>query len=313
MNAESLIQDIRQSKLRLAQAISVVENEEESSFALLDQIFPHTGKARLIGITGSPGVGKSSLVNKLVLQARKDQPARKIAVVAVDPSSPFTGGAILGDRIRMRELSGDDGLFIRSMASRGMVGGLSRTTRRVCQVLDAAGYEWIIIETVGAGQAEVEIARLAQTTIVVEAPGLGDEIQTFKAGILEIADILALNKSDLPGAEQTFRALRAMLVFAEPDAAWKVPIIRTNSVEGEGIIALLEAIDAHHAYLQGSGVLERKERLQIEQDLKQWISHRLEQKIQAQVPSRLIATMVEDIQKRRITPFAAVEELMKRL
>ncbi len=201
-------------RLALARLLTQVENDTPDGRMALDALFAHTGRATLVGITGAPGTGKSSLVNALARCIRHPADGslpRKVGIVAVDPSSPFTGGALLGDRVRMRDLAGDPGVFIRSMASRGALGGLARTTAEVVQVLDAAGFDLILIETVGVGQDEVEIARLAHTTLVVEAPGLGDDIQAIKAGILEIADILVVNKADQPGAENTERALRAML------------------------------------------------------------------------------------------------------
>ena len=206
-------------RLALARLLSQIENDHPSGRVALGELFPHTGQARLVGVTGAPGTGKSSLVNRLAHHYRHPPPGspkRKVAIVAVDPSSPFTGGAILGDRVRMRDLSGDPGVFIRSMAARGTLGGLAPTTASMVQVFDAAGFEIIMIETVGAGQAEVDIARLAHTTLVVEAPGLGDDIQAIKAGILEIADILVVNKADRPGVENTERALRSMLDLAHP-------------------------------------------------------------------------------------------------
>lgn len=203
------------NRLALSRLLTQVENDSPQGRDALAELFPHTGKAHLIGVTGAPGTGKSSLVNQLTLHYRKEK-SKKVAIIAVDPSSPFTGGAVLGDRVRMRDLSGDDGVFIRSMASRGSVGGLAQKTAAFVQVFDAAGYEIIIIETVGAGQSEVDIARLAHTTIVVEAPGLGDDIQAIKAGILEIADVLVVNKADRPGVENTERALRSTLELAHP-------------------------------------------------------------------------------------------------
>ena len=211
-----LIQSILEgNRLALSRLLTQVENDSSEGRDALAELFPHTGRAHLIGVTGAPGTGKSSLVNQLTLHYRKEKDKR-IAIIAVDPSSPFTGGAVLGDRVRMRDLSGDDGVFIRSMATRGSVGGLAQKTAAFVQVFDAAGYEIIIIETVGAGQSEVDIARLAHTTVVVEAPGLGDDIQAIKAGILEIADVLVVNKADRPGVENTERALRSTLELAHP-------------------------------------------------------------------------------------------------
>ena len=203
-------------RLALARLLTQVENSTPQGRQALEALFAHTGRAHLIGVTGPPGTGKSSLVNQLALYLRHSEVPRRVAIVAVDPSSPFTGGAILGDRVRMRDLSGDPGVFIRSMASRGSLGGLAHATSSVVHALDAAGYEVILIETVGAGQAEVDIARLAHTVLVVEAPGLGDDIQAIKAGILEIADILVVNKADQPGVEATERALLSMLQLAHP-------------------------------------------------------------------------------------------------
>ncbi len=200
------------NRLALARLLSHVENNTPEGRAALREIFQRTGRAQLVGITGAPGTGKSSLVNRLALQLRAE--ASRVAIVAVDPTSPFTGGAVLGDRVRMKDLSGDPDIFIRSMASRGALGGLARATAGFAKVFDAAGYDMVLIETVGAGQAEVEIARLAHTTVVVEAPGLGDDIQAIKAGILEVADLLVVNKADRPGVESTEKALRSMLELA---------------------------------------------------------------------------------------------------
>ena len=213
-------------RLALSRTLTQVENDTPEGRAALDILFAHTGRAHLVGITGAPGTGKSSLVNQLARHYRQPpagESPRRVAVVAVDPSSPFTGGAILGDRIRMRDLAGDPGVFIRSMASRGSLGGIASATAGVVQVFDAAGFDIILIETVGVGQAEVDIARLAHTTLVVEAPGLGDDIQAIKAGILEIADVLVVNKADHPGVESTERALRGMLELAHPLAHLRPP------------------------------------------------------------------------------------------
>src|SRR5512136_281005 len=209
------------SRLALARTLTAVENSSPEGRAAISTLFPHTGRAHLVGITGASGTGKSSLVNQLARYYRQPsvgERPRQVAIVAVDPTSPFTGGAILGDRIRMRDLAGDPGVFIRSMATRGSLGGIASATSAVVQVLDAAGYDLVLIETVGAGQSEVDIVRLAHTTVVVEAPGLGDDIQAIKAGIMEIADILVVNKADLPGVENTERALRSSLSLSHPPA-----------------------------------------------------------------------------------------------
>src|SRR5665648_386663 len=197
-------------RLALSRLLTQVENGTQDGFTALNELFQHTGRAHLVGVTGAPGVGKSSLVNQLALHFRSHD-NKTIAIIAVDPTSPFTGGAVPGDRVRMRNLAGDAGVFIRSMASRGTLGGLALATSAMVQVFDAAGFDIVLIETVGAGQAEVDIARLAHTTLVVDAPGMGDDIQAIKAGILEIADILVINKADRPGLENTERALRLSL------------------------------------------------------------------------------------------------------
>src|SRR5512133_610491 len=248
------------NRLALARLLTQVENDSPEGRTALAELFPHTGRAHLIGVTGAPGTGKSSLVNQLALYYRRNED-QKIAIIAVDPSSPFTGGAVLGDRVRMRDLSGDNGIFIRSMATRGSVGGIAQTTASITQAFDAAGFDIIIIETVGAGQSEVDVARLAHTTIVVEAPGFGDDIQAIKAGILEIADILVLNKADLPGVESTERALKANLELGYPmgingkaghqqpvagevsnSHSWQPPVIKTVAIRAAGIAELVAAI-----------------------------------------------------------------------
>ena len=287
-------------RLALARLLSQVENGAPAGRAALTELFAHTGRAHLVGGTGAPGTGKSSLVNQLARYYRNPpdgQAPHTLAIVAVDPSSPFTGGAILGDRVRMRDLAGDPGVFIRSMAARGSLGGLALATASLVQVFDAAGFEMILIETVGAGQAEVDIARLAHTTLVVEAPGLGDDIQAIKAGILEIADILVINKADRPGVENTERALRGMLQLglpasqplrhhgwfesvpqeAPPEPAssrWLPPIYRTVATGGDGVAELAAAIERHRQHLQASGGWESRERSRLQAELEALLQER---------------------------------------
>ena len=327
-------------RLALSRLLTQVENDAPEGRAALIELFPYTGKAHLIGVTGAPGTGKSSLVNQLALHYRKTG-NKRVAIVAVDPSSPFTGGAVLGDRVRMRDLSGDTGVFIRSMATRGSLGGLAQSTANMVQVFDAAGFDVIIIETVGAGQSEVDVARLAHTTLVVEAPGLGDDIQAIKAGILEIADILVVNKADRPGVENTEKALKSMLDLAHPterifqhhgssmripfdqtqgkpapkqDSSsaplWIPPILRTVSIEGKGIVELAEAIARHAAYLTHSGDWTVRERARLEVELDALIREELVSRFRQDVPQNQYENVLEKIIQRELSPGEAVKLLM---
>ncbi len=304
-------------RLALARLLTRVENDDPRAKADMDELFAHTGKAHLVGITGSPGTGKSSLANQLAKVMRKEKKAPRIAVVAVDPTSPFTGGAILGDRVRMRDLHGDEGIFIRSMASRGALGGIARTTAAVVQVLDAAGFGMILIETVGAGQAEVDIASLAHTTVVVEAPGLGDDIQAIKAGILEIADILVINKADLPGVENAERALRMNIELAHPGdgeegaKGWTVPVLKTQSHLGVGIDEVVEAIHAHGDFLHQSGEWKKRDEHRLKSELEKLIEQRLMVHWREGVDGKSYLKLVQDMIERKISPYQAVEELVK--
>jgi LAO/AO transport system kinase len=319
------------NRLALSRLLTQVENNSPESRAALIELFPHTGKAHLIGVTGSPGTGKSSLVNQLTLHYRKVE-NKRVAVVAVDPSSPFTGGAVLGDRVRMRDLAGDPGVFIRSMATRGSLGGLAQSTANVVRVFDAVGFDVIIIETVGAGQSEVDIARLAHTTLVVEAPGLGDDIQAIKAGILEIADILVVNKADRPGVEMTEKALKSMLELAhpvqhrfkhhgtyidipaqpvEPQTQVWIPLIqRTISTDGTGIAELAESIQQHVAHLARSGDWTLRERTRLEVELDGLIREELVEQFRRDVPAKHYESVLERIVQRELSPGEAVKLLM---
>lgn len=321
---------LRGERLALARLLSQVENNTADGRAALVELFPHTGRAHLIGVTGAPGTGKSSLVNRLALHFRGAH--RKVAIAAVDPSSPFSGGAVLGDRIRMKDLSGDPDVFIRSMASRGALGGLAQSTSAVAEVFDAAGYEIIIVETVGAGQGEVDIARLAHTTLVVEAPGLGDDIQAIKAGILEIADILVVNKADRPGVENTEKALRSVLEFAQPteddylhhgrpedrvgrneaevDAqSWTIPIQKTVATEGKGIPELADEIEKHRLYLRSSGKWAAREQFRLALE----VETILQQALMSQFHSRVSETRYNEVMRqvfdRGLSPWEAVRLL----
>jgi LAO/AO transport system kinase len=258
----------------VARALTVVERGGAPARELLRDLFPHSGRAQVVGVTGAPGVGKSTLVDATALAARAE--GRKVGIVAVDPSSPFSGGAILGDRIRMQEATMDPGVFMRSLANRGQSGGLSRAAAGSIEVLDAAGFDLILVETVGAGQSEIEIMALAHTTAVVLAPGLGDDIQAIKAGILEIADVFVVNKADRDGADHTVREIRAMLHLAAAVPPWQPPIIKTVAEARQGVAEFLDAIDRHHAFLKTSGVLEERRLLRAETLVRQALWERVE-------------------------------------
>ncbi len=319
--AADLVEAVRAGeRLALARLLTLVENDTPQGRAALDGLFPYTGQAHLVGVTGSPGTGKSSLVSQLARVFRRPpqgQSPRTVAIVAVDPSSPFSGGALLGDRVRMRDLSGDPGVFIRSMASRGALGGLARSTAAVVQALDAAGYALILIETVGAGQAEVDIARLAHTTVVVEAPGMGDDIQAIKAGIMEIADILAVNKADRPGVENTERALRAMLELANPgrkpgeEPGWQPVVMRTVASTGQGVPEVAEMILRHGEYLRRAGSWLERERLRLENNLNDLLQEALTARWQAGAPAGRYEQVLRRLLEREISPHQAVAELLE--
>ncbi|HSB02305.1 MAG TPA: methylmalonyl Co-A mutase-associated GTPase MeaB [Anaerolineales bacterium] len=317
------------NRLALARLLTQVENDFPEGRRALTELFQHTGRAHLIGITGAPGTGKSSLVNQLALHYRKNAD-QKVAIVAVDPSSPFTGGAVLGDRVRMRDLSGDPGIFIRSMASRGSLGGIAQKTASLVQVFDAAGYEIIIIETVGAGQSEVDVARLAHTTVVVEAPGLGDEIQAIKAGILEIADVLVINKADRPGVENTERALRSTLELAHPakrvfrhhgqamsisaptgdSSVWIPPINKTVATEGKGIAEVVASIAKHAEHLRQSGDWAARDRARLVSEMEALLREVLVDRFFESVQQVKYEETIERIVNRNISPYEAVKFLL---
>ena len=296
-------------KRSIARLLTIVENDEPGATEILRAIYPRTGRAHIVGVTGPPGGGKSTLVSRLAGVYRETY--SRVAVVAVDPSSPFSGGAILGDRIRMRERFLDEGLFIRSMASRGHAGGLSRATMRVINVLDALGVEVVIVETVGAGQEEVDVVRVADTVCLVTVPGLGDDIQAIKAGILEIADVLVVNKADRPGADEAARDLAQMLTLGAQRLAWKPLIVRTSATENTGINELVKAIAGHDTWARESGEHERRRaaaaRAEVESLLQQALIRRLEDRIG---PGRL-EDAVARVARRDVDPYAAVEELLR--
>lgn len=324
------------NRLALARLLTQIENDTPEGQKALEELFSQTGRAHLVGITGAPGTGKSSLVNQLARHFRhppEGENARRVGIIAVDPSSPFSGGAILGDRVRMRDLAGDMGVFIRSMASRGSLGGLAHATSGMVQALDAAGYEIILIETVGAGQAEVDIARLAHTTVVVEAPGLGDEIQAIKAGILEIADILVVNKADRPGIENTERALRNMLQLAHPaqrpslhhsifmpaiepppppneQIPWQTPVLRSVATEGIGIEEVASEIIRHRKFLEESSGWTQREQARLGAELDALLQSTLVSRWKNTITPEKYQSVIREVVERRLSPWRAVTILL---
>ena len=297
----------------LARMVTLIESESPVAHRYLAELHKVAGHAHIVGVTGSPGAGKSTLVTRLVRELRKRE--HKVGVVAVDPTSPFTGGAILGDRIRMMELSGDPNVFIRSMASRGNLGGLASSTRDVVRAMDAAGYDPIIIETVGTGQAEVEVMRTAQTVLVVSAPGMGDDIQAIKAGILEIADIFVVSKADKPGSDQTVAELAMMLSLDSNrrQAAWRIPIIKTSALKEIGIAQVVDAMQQHQEYLKTSGMLLQRAQRQVRSELQALILHTVMDTLKAKVSEEEWNTLIEDIAKRERDPYSVADELEARI
>ncbi len=302
----------------LARMVTLIENESPQAHLFLAELHQHAGRAHIIGVTGAPGAGKSTLVTRLVRELRRRE--RRVGVVAVDPTSPFTGGAILGDRIRMMELAGDPNVFIRSMASRGSLGGLSSSTRDVVRAMDAAGYDPIIIETVGTGQAEVEVMRAAQTVLVVTAPGMGDEVQAIKAGILEIADIFVVSKADKPGADQTVAEL-AMLLSLDPNRRlhdktkpyWRIPVLKTSAIKDQGITQLVDAIQQHRQYLEESGMLANRAQRQVRSEVESLVLHAVLNALRDELTEDEWQMVLEDITTRQRNPYNVANELQERI
>jgi LAO/AO transport system kinase len=291
----------------LARAISTVENRTPGWSDLLKALFPYTGRARILGLTGAPGAGKSTLVDQLAKLYRKQD--RTIGIVAVDPTSPYTGGAILGDRIRMQDHFADPGIYIRSMATRGSLGGLARTTADVTSVLDASGRDVIMIETVGVGQDEIDIVRLADITVVILVPGMGDDVQTIKAGIMEIADIFVINKSDREGAERVEREVRALQSLATRNDGWTPPIVKTVASQGTGVSELAAAVAEYESYLQ-------KENRALKKNVENWQERLIEmlrdtmlEKARAHLGDGNLTRLAAEVAEHRRDPYTLVEEL----
>ena len=309
-DAGELVQRLLAGERRaLSRAVTEVENESTTGLEALRLLYPHTGRAHWIGITGSAGAGKSTLTAVLAGAFRRD--GKTVAIVAVDPSSPFSQGAILGDRIRMQALSGDSGTYVRSMATRGSAGGLAAMAADVATVFDAAGYDVIVIETVGAGQDEVDIARVAQTTLVLNTPGMGDDIQAIKAGILEIADILVVHKADLPGTDAVEAQLLALLDLA-PSGAWEIPVIKVSARNADGIDALLEAIDRHRQYLDSHEDAAQKQG-RARQQIIAATQAELARRIRQDEAGSGLAALAESVAARAIDPRSAAVELLRQV
>ena len=294
----------------LARAISTVENRRPESAELLKALFPHSGRARILGITGSPGAGKSTLVDQLAKHYRRA--GKTLGIIAVDPTSPYTGGAILGDRIRMQDHHADPGIYIRSMATRGSLGGLARTTADVATVLDASGRDLVLIETVGVGQDEIDIVRLADITIVILVPGMGDDVQTIKAGIMEIADIFVINKSDRDGAENVEREVRAMQSLAMRKDGWTPPIVKTVAVDGKGVEELAVTIHNYENYLQ-------KENLVLKRNIENWRERLVEmlrdamlERARAQLGDGQAERWAAEVAEHKRDPYSLVEEIVRK-
>lgn len=307
------VKEIREGNIRaLSRAITAVENRTADSHELLKALFPFTGRARVVGLTGAPGAGKSTLVDALAAQYRKRQ--QTVGIVAIDPTSPFTGGAILGDRIRMASHTGDPGTYIRSMATRGALGGLSSTTADVATVLDAAGRDLVLIETVGVGQDEVDIVRLADITIVILVPGMGDDVQSIKAGIMEIADIFVINKADRDGAERVEREIKAMQSLSMRHDSWVPPVVKTVAATGQGVPELAAAIDEYEQFLVSSEVGRQRRianwRNRLREMLRDEVLRRI---VEGAFSEEAVGQYAEQVTATERDPYSLIDEIVSRL
>lgn len=292
----------------IAQLISLVEDGSADLGIVMREIYPRTGNAYTIGITGAPGAGKSTLTEQVVGRARRDD--HKVGVLAIDPSSPFSGGALLGDRVRMQSHATDPDVFIRSMATRGHLGGISLATPEAVRVLDAVGKDIVVIETVGVGQAEVEITDACDTTLVVVNPGWGDAVQTAKAGLMEIADVFVVNKADRSGAKDSVRELKQMLEMS--DADWKPEVVETIATKGEGIDDLWTAIEKHRAYQEEHGLLEARRRRRVEREIREIVAERFRHRVETDARD-LLSSLTDEVTARNLDPYAAADRLIEHL
>jgi LAO/AO transport system kinase len=310
VEAAGILARLRSDPRALPRLATLVENEHPVGEAALEAIYPATGHAHIVGITGPPGAGKSSLIAALISEVRASD--RHVAVIAVDPSSTVSGGAVLGDRIRMMERFADSGVFVRSMASRGRQGGLAWTTANLVHLLDAAGYPLVVIETVGTGQDGTDIASLADTVVVVEAPGLGDGVQAIKSGLLEVGDIVVVNKADMPGADEALRVLRAAFEYGHPRNDRRIPVFGTDAVSGRGVDRLLTELDAHQLWLEASGELATRREDAARAEILAGVRQALDRQIATQHNSQSeVADLVKKVAARELTPQSAVTRLVR--
>ena len=293
----------------LARAISLVENDDPEGWELVSRVYPKTGRAAMVGFTGPPGVGKSTIIGTLVKHARERD--RDVAVLSIDPSSPFTKGALLGDRIRLSDHFLDPGVFIRSMASRGSLGGLSEATLQAALLMDAAGKDDVFLETVGVGQAEVDIIDHADTVVLALMPGSGDSIQALKAGVMEIPDVIVVNKSDHPLTDTMMREIRTVLSLG-PKQSWQVPILKTEASRGEGVDELAQAIDEHRAHIREEGTLEERRRRNLRNEVLELVTVRLRRKLHEQLDDPEVEQLLDQVVKRRLDPASAASKLLER-